>query len=521
MEEMTKSKIFAGFGAFLKNNRWALLGALAVALVSYGFMLTHYTLSIDEEIWVKNTDPELLKSIWLNQGHFGLFFFDTLFFPNGNYVPVLWDWFGVVLFTFGGALFLFGISMFYKNIGKFAAFIFCAMFPVLPFVTGDILAFSMYGLPMGLALVVMSFAVLFLYAWFRERKPLFLVGSLLLAFVATSFYQAFPGIYVVALLVYAVVLLRAEERPPLRIVFDVLWGILALGLAVAAYFVLSNTLQESYGLTGSGGYLSDGFIGWGTADALGVLGGTVRSIGAVLAGRIFGGVVVAAVTLLFFIFMIAVAVRKKKNRIVWVVGCLLLMISPFVMNMMLGTQGLTGRTMLGLPVALAAQAMMVAEAARKSEKPWLRTGVSILLCCVLGVNGAYMNFLFWMDHTAYQRDSSVSAAIMEEISGMDMRGKPVVFVGKLEPVFDGKLNMPASASFFNWDGGSNYRIRGFMNAEGYTVLPYTREQFFEAVETAENMPSWPEAGCVLETERYIVVKLSDPPEGWIAFNALL
>lgn len=513
--------VFAGFGSFLKRNRWAVLAALVVVIVSYGFMLTHYTLSIDEEIWVKNTDPALLKSIWLNQGHFGLFFFDILFFPNGNYVPILWDWFGVILFSFGGVLLAFAVSRLCENMGKLAVFVFCALFPVLPFVTGDILSFSMYGVPMGIAMVIMALAVLFLYAGYRKRKIWFFIVSALLAFVGTSFYQAFPGIYVVGLMAYAVMMLYQAKEKPLRIVKDVLWGLAALGAAVGAYLVLNDLLQTAYGLTGSGSYLSDGFIGWGTGDALLVFGGTARSVAAVLAGRVFGGLTVLLMTVTFIVFMVVLAVCKQKNRAVWVIGCLLLIVSPFVMNLMLGSQGLTGRTLLGLPFALAMEALLITDAAQKRGRRWLCVSVTVFMCGVLAINAGYMNFLFWMDHTTYQKDQNTSIQIMDEISarGMDAKEKPVIFVGKLEPVFEGSFNTPATASFFNWDGGSNYRIHGFLNAEGYEVLPYTQSQLEEAAEAAKTMPNWPAEGSVAQTQSSIVIKLSAPPESsWFDIN---
>lgn len=521
MTEIATGKTFTGFGTFLKKNRWAILIAFLVVLISYGFMLTHYTLSIDEEIWVKNTDPELLKSIWLNQGHFGLFFFDSLFFPNGNYVPVLWDWLGVIQFTFAGVIFAFAASQFLKNIGRFSVFIFCAVFPVFPFVTGDILSFSMYGLPMGIAMIVMSLAVLLFFVWCREHKPFFLIASAILAFVATSFYQAFPGIYVVGVMMYVVIALSEKIAKPVRIVKDVLWGILALAIAVGGYFLVNQSLQSLYGLAGSGGYLSEGFIGWGTTETLAIFGGIARSIGASFAGRIYGGAAVLIVTVLFVIYMITGVLRKKEGKTVWIIGCLLLLVSPFVMNLMLGSQELIGRTLLGFPLALAAEALLIAEAVRKSETRWLRISASVALCCVLAINGVYMNLLFWMDHTAYRKDRTTSAQIMDEINRqeIDSSKKPVIFVGKLESVFPGNLNTPATASFFNWDGGSNYRIHGFMNAEGHVILPYTTEQLGQAVEAAKSLPGWPQEGSVKELNDCIVVKLSDPPESsWLDRN---
>ena len=47
-----------------------ILFSLCLALAAFGFMLTHYSLTIDEETWIHNTSGSIG---WLSQGRFGIY----------------------------------------------------------------------------------------------------------------------------------------------------------------------------------------------------------------------------------------------------------------------------------------------------------------------------------------------------------------------------------------------------------------------------------------------------------------
>ena len=99
--------MLSDIAGFLKKYKSSILIAMLFVLLCYGFMLTHYTLQIDEETWIKNSDPQLIKTIWISQGRFGLYIFDRIFSPLGRYIPILWDILAVIIYFFSGFIFYF------------------------------------------------------------------------------------------------------------------------------------------------------------------------------------------------------------------------------------------------------------------------------------------------------------------------------------------------------------------------------------------------------------------------------
>lgn len=67
------------------------------------------------------------------------------------------------------------------------------------------------------------------------------------------------------------------------------------------------------------------------------------------------------------------------------------------------------------------------------------------------------------------------------------------------------------ASIFGWDGGNRWRIFSFMNLMGYSDLRLADPVRSELVRPAfTGMPVWPEAGSVQRVDDIVLIKLSEP-----------
>ena len=91
---------------FLVKYKRAFLFSLVFSLVCFGFMLTHFTITIDEETWILANQPSLL---WLLQGRFSVWLFDLVFTREGNFAPFLWDFLSVVCWHFSGVVFAYAL----------------------------------------------------------------------------------------------------------------------------------------------------------------------------------------------------------------------------------------------------------------------------------------------------------------------------------------------------------------------------------------------------------------------------
>ena len=125
---------------FAKKYKRALIGSLLFSFVCFGFMLTHFTLCIDDETWILASEP---SALWILQGRFAIWLFDLIFTSNGNFAPFLWDFLAIVGWNISGMIFAYALL---EKPKEWQVFFFCAYYSSLPFVVGEIMAFSMFDL---------------------------------------------------------------------------------------------------------------------------------------------------------------------------------------------------------------------------------------------------------------------------------------------------------------------------------------------------------------------------------------
>lgn len=167
------------------------------------------------------------------------------------------------------------------------------------------------------------------------------------------------------------------------------------------------------------------------------------------------------------------------------------------------------------------QAFLIADTARLLPRTevvqWVAGG---LLACVLLGNCFYMNAFFYRSYRVYTEDQAKAVQLMARLAdkGMNTAEKPIVFIGMLPQNHYLPEDCSAGGSFFSWDNGNIARMRDFLNAEGYTVLPAEASQIQQGVDLAKEMSCWPAEGCLIETEDFILIKLSDPAYPWDIVN---
>lgn len=523
-DKYTFAKAFSALKRFLYENRWGLILSFCFTLICYGFMLTHYTLTIDEETWICNSDPALIQKIWMLQGRFGLYLFDAVFTPLGRYVPFAWDFFGILFWFLGGVVLCFALSCFAPGASRVSAGMFMAVFTTVPLAVGKILSYSMFSLQQGLAMLFTALSAALTFFCFRRFRWSAAILAVLLLFAGASFYQAFATVYIAAIAAYLCFALvyKRKERVFLNLIRSA--GIFAVG--VGAYFLINRYITTVLH-PGAAAYLENKFIGWGEGDPLSAFAAAARNAARVIFGKgVYGGKALLLLTLLTavsFLIRLILLIKKRDGRGVagLMIGYATVVLAPFAMLLGFAQPTLIGRTLLALPLSLGVQAFLIADTARllpRSEVvQWVAGG---LLACVLLGNCFYMNAFFYRSYRVYTEDQAKAAQIMTRLAeaGMNTAEKPVVFIGMLPQNHYLSEDCSAGGSFFSWDNGNIARMRDFLNAEGYTVLPADTPQIQQGVDLAKEMPCWPAEGCLTETEDFILIKLSDPAYPWDIVN---
>lgn len=512
-------KLLSDFAMFLRRYKAAALAALLFVLLCYGFMLTHYTLQIDEETWIKNSDLNLIKNIWISQGRFGLYFFNCIFSPLGRYVPILWDCLAVLIYFFAGVIFLFSFFAIKKDFNNFAAFTFLSVFPAVPFVTGDFLSFSMFNFQQSLAMMFMSLGFLFTIIYFAGKKKRHFFISVVLCFVAVSFFQAFAGVYVTAAAAYLLLVQLSSEYNKKEILKNILYSFIIFIIFISLYFMVNIFLNNLFSLSGASH--SSGYIGW-SGNIKDNLLHTISGAGKVIIGYgIIGGAAIL-IAEIAFIAVSVILVKKQKgavNRLWLGISLLLFFISPFLMNFVLLNWRFLGRILLSLSLALALELFIFADYSFKIK--WTKALSCIIVSVILFINAGSMNFLFYNNYLSYESDKQLSAEIISELEekGINYESKPILFVGQTESVIRGGEYVQ-SGSFFNWDNGNNNRMHDFLKAEGYNTLKPPNELKACGYELSKGMPCWPDDGSIKNDDKIIIIKFSEPSDKWFDVNGV-
>lgn len=87
---------------FVKKYKTSIFLSVLFSLLCFGFMLTHFTITIDEESWILSARDE---TMWLYQGRFIIWLFD-LIFTEGEIMLRSYGIFQAFFFGIYQALFL-------------------------------------------------------------------------------------------------------------------------------------------------------------------------------------------------------------------------------------------------------------------------------------------------------------------------------------------------------------------------------------------------------------------------------
>ncbi len=503
---------------FMIKYKKALIGATAISFLSFGFMLTRFTVLIDDETWILSSNS---SPLWLLQGRFAIWLFNLLFTKGGNFAPFLWDVLAIAFWNLSGILFAWAL-LDSENPKAWNVFFFCAYYASLPFVVGEIMAFSMFNLQVSLAMVATAgaFAISKQLYEYKSFKNWVIAFALLLYGVAT--YQAMLCVYVTVVVADCLIQYLNHRAKSLR---EIMVCALICIVAVIVYVIIDAGIRA---LLGTSSYLSDNYNGWNDGNSMLAIALAIANVGRVsfaipfLDEYIYGGEVIRLLSILFVACAIYLFFREKggKRKIGVLFYTVALCFAPFVLYLMLATYKTHGRMMLALALSGSVQLYILFVTVQRAA---VKKALFVLAAYLLFLNARNMNIIYYYSSIVYDRDCAAADLLMYDIrkAGMNYREKPVVFIGMVEqdplPI---QTSGTLGGSFFSWDDGNNARIRNFMLSRGYVLSAPTTDQLAVGLASTENMTTWPQEGSISELEDEIVVYLSEPTEKWYAVNGV-
>lgn len=360
---------------YVKEYKYCFLLVLVFTFVCYGFMLTHFALSIDEETWIMGGNIDG----WLRQSRYSLWLYDLLFTKNGNYVPFLYDFLGIIFWNFSGI----GLSYTLlkdKKCHPVVLFSALAYYNSLPFVMADIMSFSMYLIQIGIGALCTVYAVYLSIAYISDHRKKKLFLAVILLWWAFGTYQAFICYYISAFAGYCVLEYLTHEKKDI-------WTKIGIGASICVLGVIGYIGIDKVAnmFAGSDGYLQGSYIGWKDENPVLNFLMSLVNVGRVSFAipyqgvKVNGALCLRVLTIMFVMdaFYRAHFEKKVHEKVLCVFLCAALCFAPFLLYIAMATYKTVGRMMLGLPVIGVVQIYLIGDDLKK--KRFQKIGVCFLV----------------------------------------------------------------------------------------------------------------------------------------------
>lgn len=538
-----KTVVISDMRDYVRKYGKTILVSVVVAIVCYGFLVFSGNIRIDTEELVNHPGSKLG---WLTIGRFGLALLkDILGLGTHSVVKS-----GILFFIF----FLLGTNLLCFSIWRFSGkrdysyWVFLILY-----VTSNIWSYQIY-FSVQQAEVACAMLLLIVAAICSVRACLETRGmaSVWRTFVACALlilglgaYQALAAYYVAICIVLFLAWMDGETAHECmaasngevssvkkirnqKLISGVVGLVAIFGVAYVIYSVIAKTWFMA-----TADYM-DSQMGWGKYPVTDCIKNVLRTAKNILIGYGPRNFSFYTVGVLLVAIVVIVQWRDwRKNgirmdlhfgfKVLALVG---LAASPFLMTIYMGEMLVT-RSQFALPVVAAFLGMYGLDKLREVwvKKTWINRACTALVLLITILQIGYDFQMAYTDHVRYEQDVQKSEQLMtllEETGSAEIWDKPMLFVGYQKAELDrlcGRTEM-YGWSFYEWDydvtnpTGTTHRIAGFLQAyQGITISENATEQMRQdAVKLSEEMPVFPEKGSILETDDFVVVKLSEITE---------
>lgn len=513
MEQNKALKSQKGIKNFIEQNKWPIFVTFIILIIAYGMKVFHLAISHDTEAIINV--PESLYNSWLTMGRFGLIAIKKLFdlYIFNPYIAAV---FMFIMMLINSVLWEF---LFWKLCDRPTEFskrswIFPALFFSAP-VMAEQQVFLLQSFEIEVAVFLVGIALLlFWQASEATRKMIYYIIIFLALAIAFSCYQAMLPLFIAGAV--ATIMLKLERNQAgWKEAFQLI-GCFAGSFLL--YEIVNKIIMSCLKITTTA-YISDQIL-WGKVPVKECIKNILRHVANVLTGQGVYYSVLFTVSIILLVCLIIYKRRKVKHLILFILACLVLLGSPFLMTLLLG-QAPTYRTQIILPFVYGFIIQYAVGHIRTDNIPkrcgyfWAAAGV--ILC--FGVKQSMdVSRMYYTEYVQYEEDVRLAVKISDRIDQLNLGEipeEPVVFIGSRSPQLNRSSDRQyeiTGHSFFEWaftTQHGTFIMENFMATIGYTYHSPSAEQITRAEAYAADMEAWPNTGSVQVKDGIIIVKLSD------------
>ena len=546
------SKLKNGFLTYL-NDKFYLISLLVTAIGSYYFLITNYSISIDDLEGHRYLNGELIA-----QGRISSSIINRIFqFPE-NTVSIK-DFLGMILLCVGAIMFCMIFDRCIKTKNHIPQTVFSCLFVSYP-LHSELFSYTGCFLSVSIGCILNALSILFIMDFFEKKKFRYLLYPVPCLMVIASWYESILLIYVQ--IVFAILIFRQMSDSKLK-----LGGVIGKGLIYAAplavatglEYVVSTAVRLSLHLEKSihaATDLSQRYSRDGTLieNVLGYINTLASRLVLSFLNYMPIQLFIFA-SALFFVLILIITVKKRKLGI-FLCGTGLFL-SNFIISMILSNV-LTFRTCQSFSYFVAFTffllIILICKAAERNNSQPLNIiykTICILSAVLIAIQVNTISDYFTTDWIRYEYEKMILDDVGKELIKNYDLSKPVIFVGELEmsdevtaraskapnPLiynvlikvpglkakFDKfeiynctdpvKIQFTNAQSYLRWARHSFNQepIIHFLEFIGFSGIKNGTEEQIDEVNSLVNndLPSWPKEGYITETDKYIIVKLGE------------
>jgi hypothetical protein len=539
---------------YFLNSRWFMIPLMLVTIMSFGFTLTHPSISVDDTAM----DYYYRQNELLIQGRFFQVFIDKIL-GIYNFRPFVLDFFAILCLMAAAVLWCSLFKKITNNQLKPVGYLFFACFFVsYPLIT-EIFIYMGSDFETGLGHAMIPFILFMMFVISSDTKKLskpvtFIMPSFLIA-LTLSLYESFAVVYLFGIFVVLILrFLYSDDSKKFKDVFNRgLYFLIPLIGGIVLRLVIDLILKLIFHLGTSTNASKE--IHWDT----GLMENLPKLIKGATLSFLYNGLVYLPITFLLLAIGVTLFLMVRdgaKHRSITIIALYLGSIfSIFSLTIFQGIET-PYRACSVFSVFVAFVFMLLLQFFEEGKfRNEIKKAVVVVMCIFLIWQINDINKWFYVDYMRYEEEVNVVNQVAAEIRANYDLNKPVVFLGdyKLSDNINqytsaektslaGQLYMNLTGivpegkyaykfvqsngdSFLDWAVGWNFsnnvsEAHKFFKDLGYDFKADDYEMREEALKVTGDKPAWPKKGSIFETDKFIVVNfgISEKFENQVKLN---
>lgn len=518
------TELYSDFKIFCNKHKAVIIGSIFLCICIYGYETFNFTLGGDEEReavlgatggmvsggGIKVSIEDFLLTI----GRYGNWIFRKIFMYRGIFTPTYTMLVTIVFMLLAVWTWCIIIEklMPSKKLSNGILILFCGMFLSVPYASAGFIGYSILNSSSACAMYCSALALYLIVNDKKEKDKSNILLAILLTSFVFSIYQSHVNDFIcgscICLLCYS--LENELERIRDYFVYIGTYIVVFLGGLLLYMFcdrvIVANLIQKSN--------YTDQFIVWGNEPYKETVFNLFKGISSFfISDKVPGYPYLLVCLTIYMLTLFAVSFKMKSiwKRILTLLLGGMLVLSGYAASIALG-QVLHWATHTAVLLLIAFMWLFSLLYIKELfNKKYLYFLVSFISLIVLLRQIDIDNKIYYSGHLVAELDMEMGYALGTEIEkeiGKASTEKPLIIVGKYYH------NVPVALTC-GMEGRTIFSRNNIYKVYllNYLGFPYKSandaESLHMAEEKAEQMPVWPEEGCILETEENIIVHLSD------------